>query len=305
MYINMGVIIKSFSVKSQGDIKGDMFYILHSSDNFTMIDCCLSDDDKEDIVNELKALAKQKGMQRFISTHPDEDHIKQLDYLDDELKIWNFYCVKNKAIKKTEESNGFKRYCQLRDSDIAFYIEKGCSRKWMNKGDEKRGSAGINIYWPNTNNDFFKEELSKVNEGESPNNISPIIYYSLKGGVVATWMGDLETDFMEKIENDLNLPKTNILFAPHHGRESGTVPKSLLDKMKPDIIIIGEAPSQNLNYYQGYNTITQNSAKHITFDCVFKKVHIYSSNENYSVDFLTNEHLDSSDDTFYIGTLQL
>ncbi len=40
-------IIKSLSV---GD--GDMFYLKHGSDNFAIIDCCLSDDNKEDIVKE-------------------------------------------------------------------------------------------------------------------------------------------------------------------------------------------------------------------------------------------------------------
>ena len=34
-------IIKSFSV---GD--GDMFYIHHGSDSFTIIDCCLNSEDK-------------------------------------------------------------------------------------------------------------------------------------------------------------------------------------------------------------------------------------------------------------------
>jgi hypothetical protein len=32
-------IVKSLSVGN-----GDMFYIQHGSDNFTIIDCCLSDD---------------------------------------------------------------------------------------------------------------------------------------------------------------------------------------------------------------------------------------------------------------------
>lgn len=41
-------IIKSFSVGN-----GDMFYIKHNSDNFSIIDCCLTDDNKEDIVNEI------------------------------------------------------------------------------------------------------------------------------------------------------------------------------------------------------------------------------------------------------------
>jgi hypothetical protein len=65
------------------------------------------------------------------------------------------------------------------------------------------------------------------------------------------WMGDLETDFMEKIANEVSWPKVEILFAPHHARNSGRVPHSLLDQLKPRIIVIGEAPSRHLHYYGG------------------------------------------------------
>ena len=41
-------IIKSFSVG-----EGDMFYIKHNSSNFSIIDCCLDDDNKEEIVDEI------------------------------------------------------------------------------------------------------------------------------------------------------------------------------------------------------------------------------------------------------------
>lgn len=62
-------IIKSFSV---GD--GDMFYIDHNSDNFSIIDCCMDDGNKEAITKEIKDKISKKGITRFISTHPDEDH---------------------------------------------------------------------------------------------------------------------------------------------------------------------------------------------------------------------------------------
>jgi hypothetical protein len=127
------------------------------------------------------------------------------------------------------------------------------------------------------------------------------VKYSLEDGVTILWMGDLETDFMENISDELALPKIDILFAPHHGRDSGKVPAQWLDELKPKIIVIGEAPSGQLNYYAGYNTITQNSAGNITFDCVTNKVHIYVSNENYSVLFLNDEGMDTFDN--YLGTL--
>lgn len=41
--------VKSFSVGN-----GDMFYIRHNSDNFTTIDCCLTDDVKDDILDEIE-----------------------------------------------------------------------------------------------------------------------------------------------------------------------------------------------------------------------------------------------------------
>lgn len=291
-------IVKSFSV---GD--GDTFYIKHNSDNFTIIDCCLSDENKQSIVEEIKTEKKGVEIVRFISTHPDDDHICGLEYLDKQISIVNFYCVKNEATKE-DETDDFDKYCELRDSkEKAFYLYKGCSRKWMNRTDEERGSSGINILWPDENNKFYKEALKKAKEGESPNNISPIIEYSLQDGVRIIWMGDLMEAFMENIKNDISLPKTDILFAPHHGRDK--VPEKLLKQMSPKIVIIGEAPSKNLNYYTGYNTITQNSAGDIILDCLSKKVNIYVSDEDYAVDFL--DHEADADTTIYnyLGTLKL
>lgn len=288
-------------VKSLSVGNGDMFYIKHNSDNFTTIDCSLSDDNKKSIIDELKTQSSGKNISRFISTHPDEDHIQQLDYLDDNMPINNFYCVKNETTKK-DETSGFKRYCNLRDGDKAFNIYKGCTRKWMNLSDETRGSSGINILWPDTNNQNFKDALKIAKDGGSPNNISPIFTYGV-GDAKYQWMGDLETAFMENIKNDVDFEKVNILFAPHHGRESGKIPKSILDILKPDIIIIGEAPSANLNYYQGYNTITQNTAGNITFVNDDKQIHIYVSNKDYSVNFLKNKN--KNEYNYYLGTLEL
>jgi len=292
-------IVKSFSVGN-----GDMFYIKHGSDNFTTIDCCMSEENKDEIIDEITKESKGKGITRFISTHPDQDHIGRLKYYNEQLPINNFYCVKNEATKK-DETEDFREYCKLRDGDKAYFISKGCSRKWMNESDEDRDSSGINILWPDTDNQDYKEALQKAKDGKSPNNISPIVKYHLNNGVKMLWMGDLETEFMEKIEEDMDMPDIDILFAPHHGRDSGKVPKSWLDEMEPQIIIIGEAKSEHLNYYKGWNTITQNSAGDIIFDCKENKVHIYVSNENYRVDFLDDENKSNRDDGFYLGTLQV
>ena len=130
-----------------------------------------------------------------------------------------------------------------------------------------------------------------------------MITYSLEDGVKMAWFGDLETEFMEKIADKISCPKVDILFAPHHGRDSGKIPASILDQMDPKIVVIGEAPSKDLNYYRGYNTITQNSAGTIYFECVANWVHIYVGSSTYSVDFL--EDKEASTYNYYIGSLSL
>jgi hypothetical protein len=81
------------------------------------------------------------------------------------------------------------------------------------------------------------------------------------------------------------------------------VPPKWLDQMNPALIVIGEAASEHLNYYDGYDTITQNSCQDIVFDCVSRKTHIYVTDPDYSVDFLDDESKSTRYGGYYIGTL--
>ena len=291
-------IVKSLAVGN-----GDMFYIRHNTDNFSVIDCSLPDDRKDEILKEIAEQREGKRICRFISTHPDQDHMSGLVNYDERFGILNFYVVKNKATK-SEETEDFKRYKSLRDhSTKAFYLERGCKRRWMNQSDETRDQAGINIHWPILTNKHFKDALQQAEEGGSPNNISPIIRYNLSTGASVLWMGDLETDFMEKIEDVITPEVSDILFAPHHGRKSGRVPKDWLDKIDPTLIVVGEAPSSDLTYYNEWNTITQNSAGDIVFECLSGKTHVFVSKSTYSVNFLSKEQgIGNRHGCYYIGT---
>lgn len=266
-----------------------MFFIKHNSGSFTIIDCDLSDEDAEAVIDELKEQSANAPIKRFMSTHPDDDHFGGIERLDDAMPISNFYVVKNNA-RKPQDTISLRRYRALReDPSKAFYIYKGCQRKWLNQTDSKHSTSGISILWPNISNKYFVAALSACNSGESYNNISCVIEYTLQDGARFMWLGDLETDFMENIVDDIDLTKIAVLFASHHGRKSGKVPDSWLEKLNPQLIVIGEAPSRHLNYYTGYDTLTQNRAGDITFDVVENKVHIYSSNENYTNKNLKNE----------------
>lgn len=288
-------MIKSISVGN-----GDMFYIRHASDNFTIIDCNLTGDRDDEIITDIKNNSRDRGITRFISTHPDQDHFGGIEKLDRQMPITNFYVVRNRATKP-DETESFKHYCKLRDGDKSFFIHKGCKRKWMNDGDETRGAAGISVLWPDTENVHFKAALLECNNGVSFNNISAVLRYSLQGGASVMWLGDLETKFMESITSSIQLEKTTIVFAAHHGRDSGKIPDSWLEKLDPQIIVIGEAASRHLNYYTGYTTITQNKAGDVTMDLVDNKVHFYSSNPKYYHKSLKDEGHSKFDN--YIGSI--
>ena len=203
---------------------GDMFSIRHNSDSFTIIDCSMSSEDKDWILEDLKKWAQGKEISRFISTHPDHDHMMGLKFLDEKLPISNFYCVANKATK-SDRTEDFEHYCQLRDSNKSFFIDKGCTRKWLNLSDDERKTAGIKFLWPDVNNADYKSALRQAETGNSPNNISPVIKYGVQNSGRFVWMGDLETEFIEAIENEVDWPDIDVLFAPHHGRDSGRIPQ--------------------------------------------------------------------------------
>lgn len=288
-------IVKSFAVGA-----GDMFYIRHNSDNFTIIDCDLTAENADTIIAELKAQAADKGIVRFICTHPDEDHFGGIDLLDDAMPIVNFYVVRNQATKAIRTPS-FVRYCKLRDGDKAFHISKGCTRRWMNLSSDERSTSGVHVLWPDLDNPHFKQALASCDAGDSFNNTSAVIRYAVEGGPSFMWLGDLETEFMEKITDNISLQKTTVVFAAHHGRESGKIPHAWLEKLDPQVIIIGEAPSRHLNYYTGYMTITQNSVGNITMDCEGDRVHFYVGNAGFTHRGMNNENQNAFPN--YLGSI--
>lgn len=276
-------IVKSLSVG-----EGDMFYIRHNTDNFSIIDCCIEPEWHDRIVSELKQMARDKNIQRFISTHPDDDHIRGIANLFRDFPISNFYCVDN-AVHNPNGETDFDKYCDLRDGKHHFYIQRGCKRKWMNLNsdpadEEQRNNSGIEVLWPVVENEDYKEVLKNVRNWDGPNNMSPIIRYSISESTSFIWFGDMENPFQDKIKNEIKLPQTDVVFAPHHGRKSGHLVKKWLQELEPKVIIVGEASSEYLDYYSGYDTITQNTAGDITFVCENGQTDIYVGEKDYDPD---------------------
>ena len=305
--------LKSFSFPN-GDIRGDMFYIKHNSENFTIIDCYLKDGDdencrKDEIIQEIVSESRGR-ITRFISTHPDNDHILGLNALDDKLSLTNFYAVEN-DIPADDSDDSLKRYLKLK-SEHNYAIEKGINRAWLNKKTEERKSSGLNFHWPVLSNEKFKKELKNVAKGESPNNISCILTYEIESGASYMWMGDMETDMQQEYYENCksSIPSIDILFQPHHGRKSGSVPNELLESLSPKLIIIGNAPSEYIDYGDSQQTITQNTAGDIIFENGYKEVDVYTQHKiDNKPTCLKNKgkaNINSHGVTFhYCGTLEL
>lgn len=113
------------------------------------------------------------------------------------------------------------------------------------------------------------------------NNISPAVKY-LVGKFSFLWMGDMETDMQEEFDKKVTNTHKTIVFAPHHGRKSGHIPSSLMDKLTPKLVIVGEAPSDELDYYSEYDTITQNTAGDILFETNGDYLDVFVSESGYT-----------------------
>ena len=276
-------IVKSFSFP-RGDIRGDMFYIKHSSSNFTVIDCYLPEDRRKQIVEEIQEESKFKDVHRFISTHPDRDHILGFSELSTQWDFMhNFYAVDNSI--SSDDSEDMDAYVNFRNN-YNYKLKEGIKRAYLNMGSDSIGQSGIEILWPNIENGKFKHELSAIHSGkkEEKNGMCPIILYTAHNEAKYIWMGDLNKEMQNAFYDEYKetIPHIDVLFAPHHGRDNDIMPNELLDALNPSIVVIGNAPSQYLqksySYYGSERTITQNCAGDITFINEGNHIHIFTEN---------------------------
>ena len=274
-------IVKSFSFPL-GEIRGDCFYIKHDSANFTVIDCFLKEGKdancrKSEIISEIKSESCGR-ICRFISTHPDNDHILGIEDLDQHWKITNFYAVEN-AIPSDDDDSSLKKYLELKRSHN-YPIEKGISRVWLNKSTYDREDSNIEFLWPDLNNARFNEALKATARGESPNDISCVIKYDASGGGSYLWMGDMETGMQEEFYESQKgkISPVDVLFHPHHGRDSARPPDDLMSQLGPQIVVIGNAPSEHINYGDPDQTITQNTAGDVVFVNDSGIIHVFTAN---------------------------
>lgn len=235
---------------------------------------------------------KEKGIKdifRFIVTHPDMDHLDGIKDFFDEFNIANFWDTDNtKEISEKVGSGGYNLddwnfYKDFRDGKI-----QPCKRLTYFSGNS-------NQYY---NEDYIEilsptpEILKTCNKKDNWNDSSYVILYTPPKKDGKNWKilfsGDSEDITWEHILNNHSdkIKNVDILFAPHHGRDSGRS-YDFLKVVNPKATLFGNASSKHLAYskYNSNVKITNNQAGYVIIDITQDHINIFVKNLEFARDF--------------------
>jgi competence protein ComEC len=234
---------------------------------------------------------KEKGIQnifRFIVTHPDMDHLDGIKDLFDEFSITNFWDTDNKKeISDKSNSGGYnledwKFYKSLRDGKISPSIRLTYF------------SNNSNLYYNQDNIEILSPTPAIVkacNEQGNWNDSSYVILYTPPKANGGHWKilfaGDSEDMTWEHIINNHadKVKNIDVLFAPHHGRDSNRN-FNFLKSLTPTITLFGNANSNHLAYAKYPGTrITNNQAGYIILDITEQHINLYVKNAEFAKDY--------------------
>lgn len=259
--------------------QGDCTLIRHSSNRVTMIDICggnrarKSKEERQSAIQTEIAKAAQGNplgnyrmcknptqpldyiedhnlapIWRFISTHPDMDHLDGFRALIDTYELSHFWHTGAEKQKPDFEGAPYNeddwdayKYVQRGNDPAIKSLEKldGAKFPYANEGgDEDRGDC-LHIAAPSVG------LVNQANNEQEFNDSSYIIVYRMPGGKVVI-CGDAEDGaFNHAIEKYPDLMKdVGLLLAPHHGRDSGR-DYAFLDHLNPRFTLLGCAPHAN------------------------------------------------------------
>jgi beta-lactamase superfamily II metal-dependent hydrolase len=265
------------------------------------------------------AYMKDRGLTsvfRFISTHPDMDHLDGIKEFFEEFRPINFWDTDN--TKEIEEFNGGKYdeddwrfYCRLRDGKPQtdpkrLVLYSGAKGPYYNQNENGEGGGdGLAILAPTP------ELVADANEREDWNDSSYVILYRT-GNKRILFSGDSHDQTWEHIldrwPNDV--ANVDVLIAPHHGRDSGRS-YDFLDVVKPKLTLFGNGPSEYLAYDVWNDRdllfITNNQAGTIIVVVDATGLNVFVSHKPFAEAFVEQRgystHYDSDVRGWYIGTL--
>jgi competence protein ComEC len=225
---------------------------------------------------------------RFIITHPDMDHLDGLKDLFDTFPITCVWDTDNKKEIINFNGGGYNK------EDWDFY-------KTIRDGKPTNRRA----YLANNSCLYFNEDMIRIlaptkslcdqaNESGDYNDSSFVLLFTPPKNNGQNWKilfaGDSHDKTWEYILNnyEAEVSDIDVLFAPHHGRDSNRN-YDFLKTLKPQITLLGNASSQHLAYDQYPETrITNNQAGHVILDVDQSRLKVLVKNQEFANDFCNN-----------------
>ncbi len=232
---------------------------------------------------------------RFIITHPDMDHLDGIRDLYSEFSIANTWDTDN--IKELDLATDFAGYNK---EDWKFYKE-------LRDGKISR-TKRLTLY-ANDETDFWKQDNLEIlapcpelvrtanMDGGDIHDLCYVLLYTPPKKNGGHWKivfaGDSHDNSWNYIlSNHKNLvTDIDILFAPHHGRDSGRS-YDFLDTLKPKVTLFGNASSEHLAYdrYKPIR-ITNNQAGYVVLEITGDSIIVSVKNFEFARDFAAKKKL--------------
>jgi competence protein ComEC len=226
---------------------------------------------------------------RFIVTHPDMDHLDGIKDLFDEFTIPHTWDTDNKKVI-ADTSNSFGGY-NREDWDFYTNLRDGKNNKTKRLTNYAPSEAN---YWTDDNLKILcptPELLASANEAGDWNDSSYVLLFTPPKANGGKWKilfaGDSHDDSWEYILDNYksDVENIDILFAPHHGRDSNRS-YDFLETLNPSLTLFGNASSKHLAYDCYPETrITNNQAGYVIIDCQTNGLNIYVKNYEFMKDF--------------------
>jgi beta-lactamase superfamily II metal-dependent hydrolase len=246
---------------------------------------------------------------RFISSHPDMDHLDGIRHFFEEFSPDNFWDTDN-----TKEPDDFANgrynpedwafYTSLRDGNpqnnpkrLTLYA--GARGRYYNQDElGNSGSDGLYVLAPTP------ALIAAANQAKDWNDSSYVILYRVGDQKRILFAGDSHDATWEYILANwkADVAGVDVLIAPHHGRDSDRS-YEFLDVVNPKLTLFGNAPSEHLGY-GAWNArdlmfITNNQAGTIIIDVAGNRLDVYVSHEPFARAFVEGRNYD----THYSGEL--
>jgi competence protein ComEC len=314
--------------------EGDCSIIQHDSGHVSVIDVCNASvplaqmslneqiakyaaargnyHQKEHPENPIEYLQKFKVEQifRFISTHPDMDHldgIKPLFRMFNPVNFWDTAntCEKNDFDSGRYDPKDWAFYKALRDGTalnppkrLTFY--SGHEGKYFNQDDYGGNGDGIYILAPTV------DLVTTANKKNDFNDSSYVLLFGAYNKRII-FAGDSHDETWKHILNTYNaswIGNIDLLIAPHHGRKSERS-YEFLSMLRPKMTFFGNAKSDYLAYpawnYRKLPFITNNQAGTIVAAFSNTAMSIYVRNEKYAKAMNPFTFYDKQVDAYYFG----